>query len=690
MSSAKTAVVFRTLRVHDNPFLGCDTYVLVLIGMNPRQLAYARRVLKTHEPKINRVRKELGLPAVKTVVRKGEAAVWANHIRSGGRRLVTDSARLLSHTFKTKLAAAELPSRTLVDWSLPRHKTILDHLERTEGRNQFVRFAAYVLEHRRPARAVPRSANARAEKEDADLLQRELPRRAAHMRAPGAWSKPKTDPFAAPGGGSPRSTSGLSKHLAVGQLSPAAAFEYLHGGAKIRQDSGAGQLVWREMFHACAHRRWFWSLQREPRWGKLKPAPSPGSRADARALELSRGCDDVERSIQRLYTEGWVHHLARHVLADYWCGPPPRRLGWRWQDGVKWFERHLIDHDEAVNRGNWMWLARVAFSSKPVHYGVCDYLTRHHRRVRRLRGGLASPSVIRTPWHARHHSSIEDRLDYPCHELPARPGVYFVTNVDAYPLRACGNAPDPDAHSLRRMQVKVGMAVNLQKRVRQYLLYWPQGVVLHAAFAVRPIRRRADASRVLRVAARHKVSFDNEAGNAVARAEKVLARGFEAYAHNKLKLDGRRMRQGQFKKHSHWDEWFALTGSEAQACVSGLNVGSAWQRFWKRYQNVCDRGTPPLLRFMNGLLSDPRSPAKLSTFYAKVQAVTNGRGCLLKDQRRKAKAAKNQRQRHTRSRPATVASKTSEVVGLRYEALPPQADGPRPRRLLTTPNTPAP
>ena len=33
-------------------------------------------------------------------------------------------------------------------------------------------------------------------------------------------------------------------------------------------------------------------------------------------------------------------------------------------DGERWFAWHLLDHDAAVNRGNWMWLAGVAFSFK--------------------------------------------------------------------------------------------------------------------------------------------------------------------------------------------------------------------------------------------------------------------------------------------------------------------------------------
>ena len=84
---------------------------------------------------------------------------------------------------------------------------------------------------------------------------------------------------------------------------------------------------------------------------------------------------DANESMCQLWINGWIHHLRRHLVADTLTRG---KLGLDWRHGENWFRYTLIDHDAAVNRANWMWLAAVAFSSKQkiYHYSSRDYVRR--------------------------------------------------------------------------------------------------------------------------------------------------------------------------------------------------------------------------------------------------------------------------------------------------------------------------
>lgn len=43
-----------------------------------------------------------------------------------------------------------------------------------------------------------------------------------------------------------------------------------------------------------------------------------------------------------------------------------KNLGYDWRIGEKFFQKYLIDYDEAVNIGNWQWSASVGADPKPV------------------------------------------------------------------------------------------------------------------------------------------------------------------------------------------------------------------------------------------------------------------------------------------------------------------------------------
>jgi cryptochrome len=83
-----------------------------------------------------------------------------------------------------------------------------------------------------------------------------------------------------------------------------------------------------------------------------------------------------------LKKEGWIHHLARHMVADYLTRG---NLEIHWKYGMEWFKITLVDHDDCVNRGNWMWLSGNAFSTKQrsfYHYRPDKYLENRNKKLK--------------------------------------------------------------------------------------------------------------------------------------------------------------------------------------------------------------------------------------------------------------------------------------------------------------------
>ncbi|KAJ8731792.1 hypothetical protein PYW08_014522 [Mythimna loreyi] len=80
----------------------------------------------------------------------------------------------------------------------------------------------------------------------------------------------------------------------------------------------------------------------------------------------------VDAIMRQLKQEGWIHHLARHMVA---CFLTRGDLWISWEQGAKVFEDYLLDYDWSLNAGNWMWLSASAFFYKffrvysPVAFG---------------------------------------------------------------------------------------------------------------------------------------------------------------------------------------------------------------------------------------------------------------------------------------------------------------------------------
>lgn len=62
--------------------------------------------------------------------------------------------------------------------------------------------------------------------------------------------------------------------------------------------------------------------------------------------------------MSQLRTEGWMHHLARHLVA---CFLTRGDLWVSWELGRDVFEKYLVDADWSINNFSWHWLSCSAF-----------------------------------------------------------------------------------------------------------------------------------------------------------------------------------------------------------------------------------------------------------------------------------------------------------------------------------------
>ena len=197
-----------------------------------------------------------------------------------------------------------------------------------------------------------------------------------------------------------KDTSKLSPYLALGVLSPRWAYVRWWGATDAAQRANEGvpssaiaQLLWRETFHAASRLPLWWTprrktLTRKDRFWRHEPdgdAPYGGWRVwrsdDADPLyqgwlTATTGAPDLDESLMLLVVDGWVHHLRRHLIADYLTRG---RVKADWMLGEQWFRQTLVDHDACINRGNWMWLSASDFSTAQMrrHYGYKNYVQRH-------------------------------------------------------------------------------------------------------------------------------------------------------------------------------------------------------------------------------------------------------------------------------------------------------------------------
>lgn len=161
-------------------------------------------------------------------------------------------------------------------------------------------------------------------------------------------------------------TSGLSEHLALGEISPRRVWSTTGIREGIAPELGAGmavflsELLWREFawhlmlaFPDMPERPWKEGWDSFP-WKGAGPQ-SEGWRRGETGIAL------VDAGLRQMRVTGRMHNRVRMVVASWLT----KHLLTNWRVGLRHFEDSLTDWDPAANAMNWQWVAGCGPDASP-------------------------------------------------------------------------------------------------------------------------------------------------------------------------------------------------------------------------------------------------------------------------------------------------------------------------------------
>ena len=171
-----------------------------------------------------------------------------------------------------------------------------------------------------------------------------------------------------------------------------------------------GEIYWREFFsHILFH---FPYAQKTTFRKKFQKIPwSKSKESFKKWSEGETGFPIVDAGMRQLNQTGFMHNRVRMVVASFLT----KDLHMDWRLGEKYFEEKLIDHDPAVNSGNWQWAASTGCDSVP-YFRIfnpwrqqerfdlnCDYIKKWVPELEKI-----EPKVIHKLW-----EKFPTNLEYP-------------------------------------------------------------------------------------------------------------------------------------------------------------------------------------------------------------------------------------------------------------------------------------
>ena len=171
-----------------------------------------------------------------------------------------------------------------------------------------------------------------------------------------------------------------------------------------------GEIYWREFFsHILFH---FPYSQKTTFRQKFQKIPWSKSKESFKKWSKGKtGFPIVDAGMRQLNKTGFMHNRVRMVVASFLT----KDLHIDWRLGEKYFEEKLIDHDPAVNSGNWQWAASTGCDSVP-YFRIfnpwrqqerfdlnCDYIKKWVPELEKL-----EPKIIHNLW-----EKFPEDLEYP-------------------------------------------------------------------------------------------------------------------------------------------------------------------------------------------------------------------------------------------------------------------------------------
>lgn len=154
-------------------------------------------------------------------------------------------------------------------------------------------------------------------------------------------------------------TTSLSPHNKFGTVSVREVYQ------AVKESFGSRsvlikQLYWRDFFtHIAYHRPQVFGSPFQQKYRNIEWA-NDQDLFDKWCRGLT-GFPIVDAGMRQLNSTGRMHNRVRMITAGFLV--KDLHIDWRW--GEKYFARHLIDYDPAVNNGNWQWAASTGCDAQP-------------------------------------------------------------------------------------------------------------------------------------------------------------------------------------------------------------------------------------------------------------------------------------------------------------------------------------
>lgn len=163
-----------------------------------------------------------------------------------------------------------------------------------------------------------------------------------------------------------KGTSGLSPHLAFGEIGPAQIWRATQAKIEAGNANQANamtflsEVVWREFSYVLLYHN------PELATENYKPAfnamPWREDEVGLKAWQQGQtGYPIVDAGMRQLWAIGWMHNRVRMIVASFLT----KHLLLHWSHGEDWFWDTLVDADPAANSASWQWTAGSGADAAP-------------------------------------------------------------------------------------------------------------------------------------------------------------------------------------------------------------------------------------------------------------------------------------------------------------------------------------
>ena len=161
-------------------------------------------------------------------------------------------------------------------------------------------------------------------------------------------------------------TSGLSPHLAFGEIGPAQIWRATRSKTDAGEIDEAGasvflsEVAWRDFAYVLLYHNPDLASQNYKR--EFDRLPWREATDDLHAWQRGQtGFPIVDAGMRQLWHSGWMHNRVRMIVASFLT----KHLLIHWQHGEDWFWDTLVDADPASNSASWQWTAGSGADAAP-------------------------------------------------------------------------------------------------------------------------------------------------------------------------------------------------------------------------------------------------------------------------------------------------------------------------------------